>query len=191
MDFRDVIEFFKDTFKYFVVVIIVLLLFIFVVGLQQVVGPSMEPTLHEGNIAIVNKLLYRVGKIERNDIIVLMQDEKYMIKRVVGLPGEKVEYKDNYVFVNGEQFKEPFIDFDKVHTEDFSVASLRCKTENVCCDADAASDECNTIPEGMYIVLGDNRENSLDSRDYGLVKRKQIVGKVWMRVWPFKEIKFF
>lgn len=175
MDLREVTEFFKDAFKYIIVVVIVLLLFIFVVGLQQVVGPSMNPTLKEGNIVIVNKLLYHFSDIDRNDIVVLSQDEKYMVKRVVGLPGETVEYKDNYVIVNGETYKESFIDLDKVHTNDFSIKDLGY----------------DVIPEDMYLVLGDNRENSLDSRDYGLVSKKQIVGKAWMRIWPFSELKMF
>ena len=175
MDLRGVTEFFKDAFTYIIVIVIVLFLFIFVVGLQQVVGPSMNPTLEEGNVIIVNKLLYRFSDINRNDIVVLSQDEKYMIKRVVGLPGEVVEYKDNYVIVNGETYKETFIDLDKVHTNDFSIKDLGY----------------DVIPEDMYLVLGDNRENSLDSRSYGLVSKKQIIGKAWMRIWPFSEIKMF
>lgn len=175
MDFREISEFLKDAFKYIIVIVIVFLLFIFVVGLQQVVGPSMEPTLTEGNVVIVNKLTYHLKDIGRNDIVVIMQDEKYMVKRVVGLPGESVEYKDNYVYVNGEKFKESFIDLDKVHTNDFSTKDLGYEI----------------IPEGKYLVLGDNRENSLDSRDYGLVDRKEIVGRAWIRIWPFSQVKVF
>ena len=175
MDFRDIIEFLKDSFKYIAVVIVVLLLFIFVMGLQQVVGPSMEPNLNEGDILVVNKLLYRIGKIKRNDVVVITQDEKYMVKRVVGLPGEHIEYKDNYVYVNGEKFREKFIDTDKVKTEDFKLEDLGY----------------DKIPDGMYLVLGDNRENSKDSRDFGLIPKKQIVGKAWFRFWPANKMRFF
>ena len=175
MDFRGIKEFSKDAFKYVIVIVIVFLIFIFVVGLQQVVGPSMSPTLEEGSVLIVNKLVYHVKDIGRNDIVVIMQDEKYMVKRVVGLPGEYVEYKDDYVIVNGETFKENFIDTTKVHTNNFSVKDLGY----------------DVIPEGKYLVLGDNRENSLDSRDYGLVDRKEIVGRAWIRIWPFSQAKFF
>jgi len=172
MDLRNVTEFIKDISKYIIVIIIVLLLFIFVVGLQQVVGPSMSPNLEEGNIIIVNKLIYRLKDISRNDVIVLSQDEKYMIKRVVGLPGEYVEYKDNYVFINGVKYKEKFID-ENIKTEDFSIKDIGY----------------DVIPNDMYLVLGDNRENSLDSRSYGLVSKNQVIGKAWIRLWPLDSIE--
>lgn len=173
MDFREVTELFKDTFKYILVVVFVFLLFIFVVGIEQVVGPSMNPTLKEGNVIIVNKLLYRLKNIERNDIVVLSQEEKHMIKRVVGLPGDYIEYKDNYLYVNGVKYKEKFI--KDVVTEDFSLKDLGY----------------DKIPEDMYLVLGDNRENSRDSRNYGLIKKDQIIGKTWAKIWPIKNFKLF
>ncbi|MBP3766299.1 MAG: signal peptidase I [Bacilli bacterium] len=173
MDLRDITEFFKDTFKYIMVAVIVFLLFIFVVGIDQVVGPSMNPTLKEGDVIIVNKLLYRFKDIKRNDIVVLSQDEKHMIKRVVGLPGDNIEYIDNYLYVNGKKYKEPFI--KDVITEDFSLKDLGY----------------DKIPKDMYLVLGDNRENSRDSRNYGLINKKQIIGKTFIRIWPLKKIKLF
>lgn len=171
MDFRDINEFFKDTFKYIMVAVVVILLFVFVVGIEQVVGPSMNPTLKEGNVVVVNKLLYRFKNINRNDIVILSQNEKHMIKRVVGLPGDYIEYKDNYLYVNGEKYKEPFI--NNVETEDFSLKDLGY----------------DKIPDDMYLVLGDNRENSLDSRSYGLIKKKQIIGKAFFKIWPIGKIK--
>ena len=174
MDFRDITEFFRDAFKYIIVVIVVFLLFIFVVGLQQVVGPSMSPTLKEGNIIIVNKLVYRFKNIQRNDIVVLSQDEKYMIKRVIGLPGDNIEYKDSYLYVNGIKYKEKFLSNDVV-TKDFSLKDLGY----------------DKIPDNMYLVLGDNRENSLDSRSYGLVSKKNIIGKTFIRIWPIDNFKIF
>lgn len=172
MDLRDFIEFIKDISKYIIVIIIVLLLFIFVIGLQQVVGPSMSPNLEEGNVIIINKLIYRLKDISRNDVIVLSQDEKYMIKRVIGLPGEFVEYKDNYVLINGVKYKEAFIN-ENIKTEDFSIKDLGY----------------DVIPNNMYLVLGDNRENSLDSRSYGLISKKQVIGKAWLRIWPLNNIE--
>lgn len=172
MDFRNIVEFLKDAFKYIIVIVIVLLLFIFVVGIEQVVGPSMEPTLKQGNVVIVNKLTYRLHEIQRNDVVTITKEDKHMVKRIVGLPGEKVEYKDNYVYVDGKKYKEKFI--DGVNTDDFSISDLGY----------------DVIPDDMYLVLGDNREDSRDSRSFGLVEKENIIGKVWVRIFPFNKINF-
>ena len=171
MDVREVVEFFKDAFKYIVVGVCVFLLFIFVIGLQQVVGPSMSPTLKEGSVVVVNKLN---KKPKRTQIIVVSQSEKYMVKRVIGLPGEYIEYKDNTLYVNGEKYDETYLK-DDVVTEDFSLKDLNH----------------TIIPDGMYLVLGDNRMDSTDSRDYGLIKKDQIIGKVIISIWPLNKIKIF
>lgn len=170
MDLRNITEFIKDASKYIIVVIFVLLFFIFVMGLQQVIGPSMNPTLNEGDIIITNKFIYRFKSIERNDVVVISQDEKYMIKRIVGLPGEKVEYQNNDVLINGKAYKETFTNSE---TEDFTIHDLGY----------------DVIPEDMYLVLGDNRENSLDSRTFGLISKNQIIGKAWIKIWPISKMK--
>ncbi len=170
MDLRNITEFIKDASKYIIVIIFVLLFFIFVMGLQQVIGPSMNPTLNEGDIIITNKFIYRFKSIERNDVVVISQDEKYMIKRIVGLPGEKVEYQNNDVLINGKAYKETFTNSE---TEDFTIQDLGY----------------DVIPEDMYLVLGDNRENSLDSRTFGLISKNQIIGKVWIKIWPISKMK--
>lgn len=170
MDLRNITEFIKDASKYIIVIIFVLLFFIFVMGLQQVIGPSMNPTLNEGDIIITNKFIYRFKSIERNDVVVISQDEKYMIKRIVGLPGETVEYQNNDVLINGKAYKETFTNSE---TEDFTIQDLGY----------------DVIPEDMYLVLGDNRENSLDSRTFGLISKNQIIGKAWIKIWPISEMK--
>lgn len=170
MDLRNITEFIKDASKYIIVIIFVLLFFIFVIGLQQVIGPSMNPTLNEGDIIITNKFIYRFKSIERNDVVVISQDEKYMIKRIVGLPGEKVEYQNNDVLINGKAYKETFTNSE---TEDFTIQDLGY----------------DVIPEDMYLVLGDNRENSLDSRTFGLISKNQIIGKAWIKIWPISKMK--
>lgn len=171
MDFRGIVEFFRDALKYIIVALVILLLFLFVVGIQQVKGPSMEPTFVEGQVILTNKLIYRFSKIKRKDIVIVSIKDKYMIKRVIGLPGEKVEYKDNKLYINGVRYEEKFIDTSKVITEDFSTNGV--------------------IPDGKYLVLGDNRQNSQDSRDYGFVSKKDIVGKAWIRFWPLNKIKLY
>ena len=170
MDLRGIKEFFRDTFKYIIVFVVVLLLFIFVVGLQQVVGPSMSPNYEEGEILVVNKLAPRFRDLKRGEVVVVSQSEKYMIKRIVGLPGEKIEFKDNKLYINGEPKKETYLK-DDVKTDDFKLSDIN---EDV-------------IPENKYLVLGDNRSNSQDSRNYGLVDKKNIVGITWFRIWPIKK----
>lgn len=174
MDLRGVAEFFKDISKYLIVIVIVILLFVFIVGIQQVVGPSMESTLNQGDVVIINKLIYKnVRGIKRNDIVIIQEEEKNMIKRIIGMPGDNIEYKDNFLYINGEKYKESFLK-DEVITEDFKLSDIGYEK----------------IPDGYYLVLGDNRENSKDSRDFGLVNKKDIVGLAWIRIYPFNKIKF-
>ena len=163
MDFRELNEFLKDTFKYLLVIVGVFLVVMFVVTFQQVMGPSMEPTFYEGDVLLLDKLSYRFFKPSRNDIVVIEEDSKNMIKRIIGLPGETISYKDNILYIDGESYKETTID---VETADFGPVTL-------------GSDE--------YFVMGDNRINSMDSRDFGPVEKKHIVGRVAIRIWPFNK----
>lgn len=174
MDWLDIKEFIKDTFKYIVLIIVVLIIAIYVVGLQQVVGPSMEPTFTSNDVLILDKITYRFKEVKRKDIISFYYaDSKYLIKRVIGLPGDYVEYKNNVLYINGEAVEETYL--QGVTTDDFSLKDLGY----------------DVIPDDMYLVLGDNRENSQDSRDskVGLVKRTDIIGKVRFRIWPLNKIK--
>lgn len=175
MDWLEIKEFFKDAFKYIIVIVAVLFLAIYIVTLQQVVGPSMSPTLKNGDIVLLDKVSYRFAKIKRKDIVALYYaDSKYLIKRVIGKPGEKVEFKDNHLYINGVKFKEDYLP-KGITTEDFELNDLGY----------------TIIPKDMYLVLGDNRENSLDSRDkkVGLVPKKNIIGKVRIQIWPLNSIK--
>jgi signal peptidase I len=169
MDFREINEFFRDTFKYILVFVVVLLLFIFVIGLQQVIGPSMSPNFNEGDILVINKLSTKFREPRREEVIVISQSEKYMIKRVIGLPGDKIEFKDNKLYINDQEYKESYLK-DDVITNDFKLSDLGV----------------DVIPENKYLVLGDNRTNSLDSRNYGLIERKNIIGIKLFRLWPIK-----
>jgi signal peptidase I len=134
---------------------------------------SMEPTLHEGQILIISRVNYLVGEPERGDIVVIdsKQDKLEhlnLIKRVVGMPGETVEIKDNRVYIDGKLL-DP--DFTKAATPDFGF-------------------EKTTIPEGKYMVMGDNREHSRDSRfeSVGFIEEDYLQGKAVFRLWPLSEI---
>lgn len=174
MDLRDVREFIIDTLKYILTIVVVIFIVMYVATVQQVVGPSMDPTFKDQDIVILNKFHYHLFDIKRFDIVSLKYDgTKYLIKRVIGMPGDKVEYKDNKLFINGKEKKEDFLE-DTVITEDFSLTSLGYEE----------------IPEGMYLVLGDNRGDSLDSREIGLIKEEDIIGKVNLRIWPINEFRY-
>lgn len=174
MDFRDIKEFLKDSLGFIIIIAIVLLANIYIVSFQQVIGPSMNSNIQSGDIVVLNKIIYKFRDIKRCDVVSFEIDSKNMVKRVIGLPGEHIEYKDNYLYIDGVKYTEDYLD-EKMITNDFKLEDLPGNYEK--------------IPEGMYLVLGDNRLDSMDSRDYGLVSKDIIRGKVSIRIWPLSGIK--
>ncbi len=172
MDFREIKEFFLDISKYLIVIVAVIVIVLYVVSLQQVVGDSMSPTLEDGDVLLLNKIHYKLFDVKRNDVVAIEYDDsKYLIKRVIGLPGEHIEYKDNILYINGKGYQETFE--NDLQTPDFNITSLGV----------------DKIPEDMYFVIGDNRDNSLDSREIGFISRNEILGKTTMKIWPLNEFK--
>ena len=158
---------------YFVIVIAAMLLIIHYVGQRtEVSGSSMENTLSDGDNLIVDKISYRFHDPERYDIIIFpykYEEDTYYIKRIIGLPGEHVRIDDSgNIYINGKVLKESY-------------------GREVIQDPGIARDEI-TLGEGEYFVLGDNRNNSEDSRfaSVGNVKKGQIKGKVWLRIRPLR-----
>ena len=175
MDWLSISEFIIDFVKLIIVIIIILFLMIYVVSVTQVVGNSMNSTLENGDVLILNKFKYRFTDIKRGDIISLeYADTKYLIKRVIGLPGDKVSIRDNTLYINGELYVENYLD-EGLEYDDFDLSSLGY----------------DTIPEDMYLVLGDNREDSLDSREIGLISKDEVIGKVSFRIWPLNKLAAF
>ena len=175
MDWLSIREFILDFIKLVIVIVIILVLMIYVVSVTQVVGNSMYSTLNNGDVLILNKLKYRFSEVERGDIISLeYEDTKYLIKRVIGVPGDTISISDNTVYVNGEVYIENYLEED-LEYDDFQLSSLGYQT----------------IPADMYFVLGDNREDSLDSREIGLVSKDDIIGKVSFRIWPLNKLAAF
>jgi signal peptidase I len=143
-------------------------------------GPSMLPTLHDRDQMIVNKASYYFNDPERFDIVVFhASSQKDFIKRVIGVPGEHVAVIDNVLHINGEPVEEDFL-MDEAYSDsvrnDFSLEELPGQHE--------------VIPEGEYLVLGDNRSNSTDSRMIGLISEDEIVGKASLIYWPLSRIQF-
>lgn len=173
MDWLDIREFLLDMLKYIVIVVVILFVIFYVASITQVVGDSMNPTLKSGEVLVLNKWKYRLFPIERGDIVSLQYaDTKYLIKRIIGLPGEKVEIKNNQLYINDQKYSENYLP-DDLSYDDFSMKALGYEV----------------IPDDMYFVLGDNRENSLDSREIGLVPKNKIDGKISVRIWPLHRIR--
>jgi len=130
----------------------------------------MKPNFNDGELLLVRKIKYNEKTIKRFDVVVIKKGKEEIIKRVIGLPGEHISYKNNKLYVNDKVLEENF-DFRK--TNDFNL-------EEIC--------TCSSIPEGKYLVLGDNRPISKDSRSIGLIDEKDIVGKSVFRLWPITKI---
>lgn len=164
--------------------VVVFMIHAFIFIPMTVEGQSMKSTIDQNDHIIFTHF----GKIKRQDIIVFKtpNDEVY-IKRVIGLPGDTVSYKDDHLYVNGKEIAEPYLksNISKYHQ---TVAKDIPYTSNF-----KASDITGTkrIPANTYFVLGDNRNLSKDSRSFGVVKRSQIMGIVRMVYYPFNHFKIF
>ena len=155
--------------SYVIVIIVALLIKMFVFSPVKVNGTSMVPTLNDGDIMILNEIGYHINGINRFDIAVAKVDGEKLIKRVIGLPGEKVEYRDNKLYINDEEVYENFKHGD---TDDFSILDLGI----------------DVIPDNHYFLVGDNRGNSKDSRVIGVIHKSKIMGKTRLIVFPFDRI---
>lgn len=145
------------------------LIITFVGQRTHVSGESMENTLDNGDQLIVDKITYRFQDPERFDIIVFpfhYKENTYYIKRIIGLPGETVQIADGTIYINGEVLEESY---GREVMQDPGIAA-----------------EPITLGEDEYFVLGDNRNQSSDSRDpsVGLIHRDEIIGRAWLRIWP-------
>lgn len=157
-----------------IIVIAVIRMFLFVSF--SVDGLSMDPTLEDGDRVVVNKFIYDLADVEQDDVIVFNSNEdSAYVKRVIGVPGDNVEMVDRKVYVNGEPLQEDYV----VHQGESYMDNFTLSDMDV---------EDGGIPEGHYLVLGDNRPISRDSRDFGLITEDAIIGEVQLRFWPLNEI---
>jgi signal peptidase I len=147
----------------------------FVLQAFYIPSASMDPTLKVDDKVLVNKLSYKFHDIHRGDIVVFKRppretdsDIKDLIKRVIGLPGDRIEAHDGHVFVNGRQLKEPYL-----------RAGLESRTLAP-----------QTVPDGMIFVMGDNRGSSKDSTVFGPISKDLVVGRAFIRVWPLSHLNF-
>jgi signal peptidase I len=142
-------------------------------------GLSMMPTLHDQDRMIVSKVSYEIGQPKRFDIIVFHAPEgKDYIKRVIGLPGDRIEYKNDTLYVNGKAYKEPYLDEYKKQLVDGPLTDPFTLKEKI---------GRETVPKGELFVMGDNRRFSKDSRHIGTVPMSKVVGKTSIVYWPLND----
>jgi signal peptidase I len=165
----------------------------FVAEARWIPSGSMEPTLHgtpnqwEADKIIVDKLSYNFSVPQRGDVVVFspteeLQKEQFQdafIKRIIGLPGDKVQLKDGKVYINDRQLK-----------EEKYLGGVQNTSVDVCTSAPVQPflSKTQTIPPNSYLVLGDNRGSSYDSRCWGVVPRENIIGKAVLRFWPLNKV---
>jgi signal peptidase I len=148
--------------------VLLLVVYGLVFNFSVVRGSSMTPGIHDGDRIVIDHLSYVLGDVQRGDIVVLeypLDPTVDYIKRVIGLPGDEIRIDGDRVCVNGRPIEEPYVDTQ-----------------------DSRTHLALTVQPGTYFVLGDNRPHSSDSREFGLVPRENLVGKVDLRVWPPRRV---
>lgn len=161
----------KELYPYVIIIIAVVLFRTFIATPVRVDGDSMDSTLKDKDIVILNKL---DKSYERFDIVVIDFDGYKLVKRIIGLPGESIKYVDNELYINDKKVE----DVVSARTSDFTLEELYNITK---------------LPDDYYFVMGDNRNNSSDSRDYriGLISKDEIVGTTSLRLFPLNKIGMF
>lgn len=186
-------DFFMSYMPFIIIIFFVVIIRIFVATPVRVNGSSMSPTLKNGDTMLLYKLTKKTKGIKRFDIVVIETDSGRLIKRVIGLPGDKVKYvieKENeeekgILYINDEKVEENFLD------DSAKVSTCHELIENeyrICNTTSSIFEGKNyeiTVPDGSYYVMGDNRGNSKDSRMIGFIDNKDILGTTEIILFPF------
>lgn len=154
----------REVFETLVLALVTFALIRLVVQNYRIEGPSMQPNLREGQFLAVNKLAYRLGQVQRGDVIVfhyLNASQRDLIKRVIGLPGDRLEIVRGQVWINGQAVAEPYVREPGVYSQPLTM-----------------------IEPGYVFVMGDNRNNSNDSRRWGSLPMPYVIGKAIFCYWP-------
>lgn len=158
-----------------VAVVLAVVLYVFIMTPHEVVGNSMFPTYKNGEYLMANKVIYKVSKPKRGDVIIFQySDTQDFIKRIIGEPGDEVMIKDGKYYINGKQLDESKYLADTVVTNGGSYIH---------------EGQSISVPDGEYFVSGDNRPNSSDSREFGPISKERIKGKAWIVYFPFSEFR--
>lgn len=177
-------QFILDTIQMIVLALSVfIVIYLFLFQPHQVKGNSMYPNFHNGEFLLTNKISYRFNSPERGDVIIFKapksepcaEIECEYIKRLIGLPEDRVMVSQGSIYINGQAFNESnYLATDVITSPGSFLAE---GVERI-------------IPEGYYLPLGDNRPFSRDGREFGIIPRESIVGKAWLRYWPLDKVGF-
>ena len=177
-------DFFLDVVSTVLIAILIfLVVYLFLVKPNQVIGESMQPTFFSHQYILTDLLTYRFHSPDRGDVVVLQdpQDTSLdLIKRVVGLPGESIMFKNGAVYIKNPQHPNGYL-----LNEPYIMTGAQTQAESA-----TKNDSWYQIPQNYYFVMGDNREHSSDSRDLGAVNKNLIIGRAWFRYWPLNAIRF-
>ncbi len=145
----------------------------FIITNTKVPTQSMMPAINPGDHLIVSRLPYYYRDPVRGEIIVFKYNKDFLIKRIIAVPGDEIDVKDNRVYINGELFDETAYLAESIETYLYAGSKIEFPY---------------TIPEDYYFVMGDNRLNSKDSRVFGAISRKSIIAKAGYRIFPFNNM---
>lgn len=178
---RRIFNFFLDSIQALVLALSVfVLLYLFVAQPNQVHGNSMYPNFHDNEFLLTEKITYHLREPQRGEVVIFKappsepcaEDECEYIKRIIGLPGDTVRVLNGKVWINGQVLKEEYLPSDYTT----NPGSYLREGKPV------------IVPQGEYIVMGDNRPHSHDSREFGPIPKENIVGRAFFRYWPLDRL---
>lgn len=161
---------------------IFVVVYLFLLQPHQVKGASMQPNFHDGEYILTDKISYRFSNPQRGDVIIFKSptdQEVDFIKRIIGLPGEKVKISDGKIII-----------FNNEHKDGFVLNEAYATNGPTSGGQDAPQNTEVSIGSDQYFVLGDNRIESFDSRSWGMLPKGNIIGKAWLRYWPLNKLGF-
>lgn len=182
--FKKIGQFILDTIQMIVLALSVfIIIYLFLFQPHQVKGNSMYPNFHNAEFLLTNKISYRFNSPQRGDVIVFKapksepcaEIECEYIKRIIGIPGDRVMVKEGKVYINGQA-----LDESNYLAGDIITGSGSFLTEGV----------EKTIGDNSYLPLGDNRPYSRDGREFGIIMRDMVIGRAWLRYWPLNKAGF-
>ena len=160
---KKLLELIKKEKKFITIVIIIIILKIFVFNFILVKGDSMKPKYKKNDFMFLNKIIYRCSNIKRQEVVVIKYKDNDLIKRIIGLPNDKIKVENGKLYINNKEVKENYINS---YTASYDFDEI-------------------TLKDNEYFVMGDNRYNSYDSRNFGTIMKNNIIGRVEFKIFPF------